>query len=556
MKIKRQAFVLEDSQNQEHQNFLEAMFPSSHWDFQWATSLTDARRKFSSEKGYDCLVVDSEINQNPDGGKEFLEWARTDGGDVTDLHTPLFLLSQHKDGEVAFTAQTMSAYNVDAFIWKGRLRGNSPEENRAFFRSLFEEAMVKRCTPKLETEYGPLETVLVHRPGVELNRVDTEELKWYLLEMPVQYQTAKEEHDDFVETLRQSANRPVVLYTSRLLHDVIRWTSHEERRAILQQTLLHPEMQRLLHIFDRSKDSLSPVIESRLKTWAREAPKQITKRIVEGFSLSDLGSSDDGFTALRKNQITYPVPNTYFMRDPAFALGDHVFLSRMYWPIRRRETMILRIIFERHPFFNATPVVDRELGEDDQAITVEGGDVMAIEPGVYAIAESERTSRQAIERIAHILLKNGAERVYHPKIPVKRAFIHLDTVCSIAGQNNVLVNSRATDAHGSILCWTDPDENPEHVTGTFPAHLESRYSKRPIESPHGGGTISPEQFRDAVNALTVNPSTIITYEENRNTNQLVEEKSDVSVVTVSGRELVHGLGGPRCMTMPIRRGSV
>jgi len=555
MKFKRRAFILEDTKNKEHQTFLEAMFPSSEWDLQWVTDLEAARKAFLSESSYDCLIVDSEINQDPHGGRKFLKWARTEGGEVTDLHTPLFLLSNHKEGEGAFTAQTMTEYDVDDFIWKGKLRGSTPGENRQLFQSAFIEAMAVRCTPKLESEYGPLETVLVHRPGDELNRVDTSEVDWYLLEMPVQYESAQEEHDEFVSTLRRSAGRPVVLYTSRLLHDVLREATIEERHTILQRTLLHPEIQRLLQIFDRSSDTLSSIMESCLRAWSHEEPEAITRRIFRGVSLSEIGASDNSYTAVRRYQVAYPVPNAYFTRDPAFALGEHIFLSRMYWPVRRRETSILKVIFEYHPFFASSSI--KRIGEDDQAITVEGGDIMAIQPGVYAVAESERTSRQAVQKIAHILLRNGAERVYHPKIPVKRAFIHLDTVCSIVGQNNFLVNSYATRMHGNhTLCWTHPEEDPEYIARSFPDHLETQYGKRPIESPQGGGTVSPEQFRDAVNALTVNPTTIITYAENRDTNRIVEENSDIDVRQVSGRELVHGLGGPRCMTMPIRRGSV
>jgi arginine deiminase len=64
-----------------------------------------------------------------------------------------------------------------------------------------------------------------------------------------------------------------------------------------------------------------------------------------------------------------------------------------------------------------------------------------------------------------------------------------------------------------------------------------------------------EQRADGTNVLAVGPSEVITYERNRNTNDELRAWG-VKVHTIGGSELVRGLGGPRCMTLPLVRDEV
>jgi len=557
MSFKRRAFVLEDEREQ-HEDLLQAMFPPSRWDIEWATNLEEARKKFRHQNDFSCVVVDSHINQDSNGGRKFLEWSRTDGGEVTDKHTPLFLLSRHREGDSAFTAHTLGEYNVDEFIYKPKLEElqerHGRERIRELSQSLFEEAMVRRCTPKLETEYGPLETVLVHRPTEEMLRVDPDNLEWYLLEMTVNVENAQQQHQGFVDTVRREAGRPVVLDTARLLFEVVREADEEERRRMVEEVLLSPEIIRLSQTFENADRSFSPVLQQQVGQIAAEEPETIVKRMLLGLTVSETEGNLKNLNT-RDQQIIPPVPNLYFMRDPAFVLGEHIFLSRMYWPIRRRETPILRLIFHRHPFFQKAKVIDEELDGGEQIFSVEGGDIMAIEPGIYAIAESERTNRQAIERIAHILLESGAKRVYHPKIPVKRAFIHLDTVCSIAGSNHAVVHEEAIEAYAYTFLWDSAEAGPKPLERNFIEILQNEFHRSEIPTAGGSPYKELDQINDATNVLMVDPSTVVAYNRNENTNQAIRN-AGLKVAGFDGGELVRGLGGPRCMTMPIRRGTV
>ena len=89
---------------------------------------------------------------------------------------------------------------------------------------------------------------------------------------------------------------------------------------------------------------------------------------------------------------------------------------------------------------------------------------------------------------------------------------------------------------------------------TAPLYAESRRSvhKRQRAAPEQALNRKREQRNDATNALAIAPRTAITYERNERTIQALEE-SGVTCIGIDDSELVRGLGGPRCMTMPLRR---
>ena len=70
--------------------------------------------------------------------------------------------------------------------------------------------------------------------------------------------------------------------------------------------------------------------------------------------------------------------------------------------------------------------------------------------------------------------------------------------------------------------------------------------------PCGGGdriAAEREQWNDGSNTLCIAPGTIVVYERNDVTNEVLEEKG-LKLVVMPSAELSRGRGGPRCMSMP------
>lgn len=73
--------------------------------------------------------------------------------------------------------------------------------------------------------------------------------------------------------------------------------------------------------------------------------------------------------------------------------------------------------------------------------------------------------------------------------------------------------------------------------------------------PCAGGdyiTSQREQWNDGSNTLAVAPRTLIVYDRNEATNEMLKEEG-YKLLEMPSSELSRGRGGPRCMSMPLIR---
>jgi arginine deiminase len=63
---------------------------------------------------------------------------------------------------------------------------------------------------------------------------------------------------------------------------------------------------------------------------------------------------------------------------------------------------------------------------------------------------------------------------------------------------------------------------------------------------------SRDQWNDGTNTLAIAPGVVVTYESNTASNRAMRDNG-ITVHEISGSELGKGRGGPRCMSMPLKR---
>lgn len=400
---------------------------------------------------------------------------------------------------------------------------------------------------QLFSEFGTLEIVLTHRPGHEIERLTPYNTNELLFEDVPYLEVMQQEHDEFTQLIRASTGARV-LRLHELLMEVLVDADIRKRvfTAVFKASGLAPRVDDILLRYSISEAATMLIAGIKIK--------ELRKK----FTCPELDALND------YEYIIRPSPNLYFMRDPAAVIQTGVINSNMRYSGRQHESDLLRLIFENHPLFRDKLV--RVFPPDNHSgvlPTIEGGDVIVLSKKALAIGCSERTEEQAVEAVAREVLKDGeVERIYRVDLPSKRNFMHLDTVFTIIDENLVVTYPDAMD---SILqtCVYRKDRS----TGDGGAQLhvecinESILSVLKREIPYleviqtGAGNPDyslREQWYDGANVFAISPRRVISYNRNKFTNRALRH-AGVEVLEINSSELSRGLGGPRCMTMPLRR---
>lgn len=399
---------------------------------------------------------------------------------------------------------------------------------------------------QLYSEFGTLELVLTHRPSREIERLTPYNRDDLLFEDVPYLEVMQQEHDYFTDLMRITTGTKV-LKIHDLLVDILLDTD-------LKTRLLYREM------------DAAGLGEITGEILARYSTSEIATILIAGIRVKELQQKlkHRGLDSLRESDyIIRPCPNLYFMRDPAAVVQSGVICSRMKFSGRQRESNLLRAVFGHHELFRRDFKEVFPCDNTDENATVEGGDIILLSEKSLAIGCSERTTRQAIEHMARTMIGAGdIERVYEVDLPTKRNFMHLDTVFTIIDENLVLTYPDALESVLQTCVYTKSgeDEFGEAILQRI-CLKESLISLLKKEIPHleviqtGDGNPDfslREQWYDGANVFAISPRRVISYDRNKFTNRALRE-AGVEVIETKSSELSRGLGGPRCMTMPLQR---
>jgi len=389
----------------------------------------------------------------------------------------------------------------------------------------------------VDSEVGPLATVLLHRPGPELARLTPRNNDSLLFDGIPWVGRAQEEHDAFADALRTHGVE--VLYLADLVTEVL---SVPEARVELTNAVLSDV---------RLGDTLRTAVAQHL---ADLDPTGLATVLTAGLAHEELPAGRGlVYTLLdRHDFVIDPLPNLLFTRDSSVWIGDEAAVTSLAMPARRRETTLTHAIYRHHPRFAGTSLL-----YDPGLEHLEGGDVLLIGPGVLAVGVGERTRPAGAERLARRCFARGlAHTVLVVPIAQERATMHLDTVCTMVDVDAVVMYPNVAD---TLQAWTvtaDADGEPRVSDAepflTAAAKALGMDTLRIIDTGLDPVTAEREQWDDGNNTLAIAPRLCVAYERNIETNAQLE-RAGIEVIRISGSELGSGRGGPRCMSAPVSR---
>ena len=412
----------------------------------------------------------------------------------------------------------------------------------------------------VHSEVGKLRKVMVHRPGLDLQRLTPSNHDDLLFDDVLWVERAQYEHDQFVARMRERGVEVFLLTDlltealaasdearTRLIELVasehtVSWSLVDEIRALLAE-LKHADLAR--HLVGGMT-----VAESGLDLGA------ISRTSLIGAALDDTSQF-----------VLPPLPNTLFTRDSSCWVYGGVSVNPMYWPARRREAYNVAAIYRAHPMFADAAFEfwyppegpDGRLETADFGLaSLEGGDVMPIGNGAVLIGMSERSQARMIEQIAKALFAKGAaERVIACVMSRDRAHMHLDTVFTLLDRDKATAYPQVVDKIRAVSLRPGTSEGDFHVTveDDFKAAVADALGVDKLTVVETGGDAyqqEREQWDDGNNVVALEPGVVVAYERNTYTIAKMRQ-AGVEVIEIEGFELGKGRGGGHCMTCPLAR---
>ena len=416
---------------------------------------------------------------------------------------------------------------------------------------MIEQTNIQKTTVNVSSEYGHLNAVLLHKPGIEIERMIPANAEEALFSDILSKHIVDKEYASFAGVFEK-------------------WCKVYYVEDVLAQLMDNDDVRQYLVAQSCKLDGCEFLADQLMV----HDSKQLAKELIEGVPYH--GDTDP--QQFKEARFTLkPLYNLFFTRDASSAVYNEVLINSMSFPVRQRETLIYRAIFE---YYFSTKTFCGQMV--NASARTEGGDVQVASADLLCVGEGIRTNRKGIMFLAEKFAKERPKfNILTQELPHKPdSFIHLDMVHTFLGSHQLMVYPPLLDKTGLfagkattlITC-----DNGNISTREYPNMLEGlKACGMEMEPVLCGGYDTwyqdREQWHSGANFFALDDGKVIGYERNERTiasldhagfavldaDEVCSGKVDMKeydkfVVVFKASELPRAGGGARCMTMPINR---
>lgn len=419
--------------------------------------------------------------------------------------------------------------------------------------------MTARFKTYIPSEIHPLEAVILHKPGPEVENMTPRNAERALYSDILNLSIASREYGQLKGVLDKVSN---TFEVGELLTGILK--DQDIKSNLLTDICCNEGV-------CNARDLLMDI-----------PSEELSRQLIEGVPLVK-----DTLTNFLSDEryLLRPLHNLFFTRDSAMGINGKIFTGAMANKVREREAIIMGAILKHHPQFDTTvyyPAPTEKNINHQIKPTIEGGDFQVGRRDILVIGTGVRSNTQGIDFVLETL-KNETQEKRHiivqelPAFP--ESFIHLDMVFTFLDHDACMVYEPIIfelNRYRTIHVVLD-NGKVKQITeeANIPAVLKGLGMDLKPVSCGGSADLwiqEREQWHSGANFFAFAPGKVIGYERNIHTlNELNKNGFEIitaddvirgvkspdnyrrCVVTIQGSELARGGGGARCMTMPVRR---